>query len=224
MAEPRQLAVDSAVAPAGILRGHPQHQLPDGRPGRWPTAAAGHGPAAADQIPMPAQHRVRGEEQPRPAAAANQPAQRRLHGPIGPGRPQSSDLPAQHRQLMTQDEDLRVLRRAAADQQAEQAHRPTQDQVQQSESHESAIMPHRLRQRTTRSEPTEDIVGTHRVATVGADRAPHVAPIGWATTPLGWAHDAAQPSSSRISLASARGGRAPSRFAAWPRPSIPQRR
>jgi hypothetical protein len=56
-----------------------------------------------------------------------------------------------------------------------------------------------------------------RVATVGADRAPHVAPIGWA-------HDAAQPSSSRISLASARGGRAPSKFAAWPRPSVPQRR
>ena len=131
MAEPGQLAVDSAVTPAGVVRGHPQHQLPDARPGQWPTAAARNGPAAADQIPMPAQHRIRGHEQPRPAAARNQhnatctarSAQR------GPG---SGDLPAQHRQLVAQNEDLRLLRRAAAGQQAKPVHRRRQDQVQQS--------------------------------------------------------------------------------------------
>ena len=71
-------------------------------------------------------------------------------------------MPAQHGQLMAQDEDLRVLRRAAAGDQAESTHRPTQDQVQQSERHEPAIMPDALRQRTARSDRMDDILGTHR--------------------------------------------------------------
>jgi hypothetical protein len=121
------------------------------------------GTAAADQVPMPAQHRLRRDEQPRPSAARNQPARCGLHSPVCPRRPRSGDLPAQHGQLMAQDEDLRVLRRAAAGDQAEPTHRSTQDQVQQSERHEPAIMPDALRQRTARSDRMDDILGTHRL-------------------------------------------------------------
>jgi len=62
VAEPDQFAMNSSGAPAGILRGHPQHQLPDGGPGRRPAAAARNRPPAADQIAMPAQHRLRRDE------------------------------------------------------------------------------------------------------------------------------------------------------------------
>jgi hypothetical protein len=107
--EPGQFAVDPAVAPAGVVRGHPQHQLPDGRSGRWPAAAAGDGPAAADQVAVPAKDRVGGDEQPGPAAAWDESAQRGLDGPVGPGWAGSGDLPAEHRELVAQEEDFGVL-------------------------------------------------------------------------------------------------------------------
>jgi hypothetical protein len=132
VAEPDQLAVDPPVTPAGVVRGHPQHQLPDGRAGRRPPAAPGDAPAAADQVAMPAQHRLRAHEQPRPAPGGNQPAQRRLQRPIGPRRPRPGDLPTQHRQLMTQQEDFGRLRAVAAGEQPQPAHHRPDNQVQQS--------------------------------------------------------------------------------------------
>ena len=132
MAEPDQLAMDPPVTPAGILGGHPQHQLLEARTGWWPAAATRNAPAAADQVAMPAQHGLRRHEQPGPATAGYQPAQRRLQRWVGPARPGSGDLPPKHRQLMAQQEDLSLLGRLAASEQAQPAHHRPDDQVQQS--------------------------------------------------------------------------------------------
>jgi len=59
IAEAAELAVDAAVAPSRVLLGHPQDQLAElGRHGRTATPVW-VGPAAPDQIPMPAQQRGR---------------------------------------------------------------------------------------------------------------------------------------------------------------------
>ena len=162
MAEPDQRAVEATISPAWVVRGQPQHQLSGDRPGRWSGAASRHGPAAADQVRMPAQHRLRRDEQPRPAAAGDEPAQRRLQRPVGPRRPRSGDLPAQHRQLVTKNEDLRVLGGAAAGEQAEPVHRRPDDQVQQSWSHQLTIMPDCSGRRTSRPDRADEVLGTHR--------------------------------------------------------------
>ena len=63
---------------------------------------------------------------------------------------------------MAQDENFGVLGCATAGEQAEPAdHRP-QDQVEESQGHEHAIMPDRLHQRTSRSQAADEVVGTHR--------------------------------------------------------------
>ena len=139
VAEPGQLAGDSSAAQPDCLR-----------PSAAPTAGSsaglvadrrgGTGPAAPNQIAVPAQHRVGRDEQPRPAAARNQPAQGRLQRPVRPGRLWSGDRPAQHGQLVAQNEDLDVLRDRSAGEQAEPVHEP-------------AIMPDRFRWRTATSGP-----------------------------------------------------------------------
>ena len=56
VAEADQLALDASVAPGGILPGHPQHQGPDGlRDGRSAWLSARVGPAAGDELGVPAQ-------------------------------------------------------------------------------------------------------------------------------------------------------------------------
>jgi hypothetical protein len=62
---------------------------------------------------------------------------------------------------VAQDKDLRLLGRVAAGQHVEPLHRAAQDQVQQSESHEPAIMPDRLHRRTTTSDSLDQVFGTH---------------------------------------------------------------
>ena len=58
MAEADQLTLNPSVAPAGILPGHPQHEGPDRRCGggsAW--RSVGIGPAASDELVVPAQQR-----------------------------------------------------------------------------------------------------------------------------------------------------------------------
>src|SRR2546422_930788 len=94
-----------------------------------------------DQVAVPAQHGLVGDEQPGPAAAWDEPAQRGLDCPVGQAGTGSGDLPAQDRELVAQDEDFGVLRRATAGEQAEPAdHRP-QDQVEESQGHEPRSCP-----------------------------------------------------------------------------------
>jgi hypothetical protein len=58
MAEADQLALNSSVAPAGILAGHPKHQDSDRWWSGWSAwSSAGVGPAAGDELGVPAQQR-----------------------------------------------------------------------------------------------------------------------------------------------------------------------
>ena len=67
-----QLAVDPAVAPFGVVAGQPEDEGPDIRAGGRAAGLGAHGlrcPAAADDVVVPAQDRVRGDQQPQPVAA-----------------------------------------------------------------------------------------------------------------------------------------------------------
>jgi hypothetical protein len=71
-AQPGQFPVDPAIAPAGVLAGQPQDQGPDVPAGSWPAGLAllgPGGPSAADDVVMPAQDRVRGDQQSQPVAS-----------------------------------------------------------------------------------------------------------------------------------------------------------
>jgi hypothetical protein len=56
-------------------------------------------PAASDQILMPAQQRLRLDEQPVPARAVQQSGESGQDGPVGPVEPRSGHLLAQHQQF-----------------------------------------------------------------------------------------------------------------------------
>ena len=86
MAEADQLALDAPVAPAGILAGHPQYEGPDRRCGGWSAwSSVRVGPAAGDELGVPAQQRS-GRHQPQLAQRGRQqPAQRAEHGAVEPG-------------------------------------------------------------------------------------------------------------------------------------------
>jgi hypothetical protein len=56
MAESDQLTLDPSVAPAGILAGHLQHEVPDRRCGGWSAwSSVRVGPTAGDELVVPAQ-------------------------------------------------------------------------------------------------------------------------------------------------------------------------
>jgi hypothetical protein len=56
MAEADELAVDAALAPAGILLGHPQHERPHGLSDGWSAGVSSWvGPAAGHELGVPAE-------------------------------------------------------------------------------------------------------------------------------------------------------------------------
>lgn len=64
--EDEEFAVDTPVAPAGVLSSQTQHQGADRSEGSWPSGPAGPGPLgvpAGDQVTVPALHRVRAHQQ-----------------------------------------------------------------------------------------------------------------------------------------------------------------
>ena len=110
--QPGQFPVNPAVPPAGVLAGQPEDQGLDVPAGSWPAGLAAQGPggpAAADDIAVPAQDRVRGNQQMQPVAAGF-----RYHGeqgrqkrPVRPVQPRAARLPPlQDSELMAQDQDL----------------------------------------------------------------------------------------------------------------------
>ena len=56
MAESDQLTLDAPVAPAGVLAGHLQHEVPDSRCGGWSAwSSVRVAPVAGDELVVPAQ-------------------------------------------------------------------------------------------------------------------------------------------------------------------------
>jgi len=75
-----QLALDADAAPPGVIPGHLQDQLLELRIQTWSTWASAipeGGPFPTHQLPMPAQHRLRLNQQPSPRSTVDQPAQSR---------------------------------------------------------------------------------------------------------------------------------------------------
>jgi len=102
--------MDSAVPPVAVLAGQPEDQGPDGRP-VVPRSGPG-GPSAAGDAAMPAQDRVRGDQQMLLMAAGfrDQGEQRRQERPVRPFQFRAARLlPRQEGELVAQDNDLRGL-------------------------------------------------------------------------------------------------------------------
>jgi hypothetical protein len=129
VAQPGQFALDAPMPPTWIVPGQPQHQIPD-RPGRpRPSAPAARiGPAAADQVPMPAQQRLRRHREDTPPAAWQQ-------QPIPTPMLRPGYLPAQHRQLMPQHQNLDLLARLRPAEQDCQLQQPPNHQIDHGQDH-----------------------------------------------------------------------------------------
>ena len=82
-AEPEQLALDALVAPPRVLPGQADDQLLQHLIKRWSSRPAVRvGPRPGDQPPVPAQQRLRPDEETRPAASRQHPASRGQEGPV----------------------------------------------------------------------------------------------------------------------------------------------
>ena len=138
--EAGELAADPPVAPGRVVAGHLHRGPADRRAGaRASWCPAPVGPAALNQLGVPAQERARGDDQGQLAAArgGRPPGQGGQDRPVGPRQPGCSDLALQDGDLVAQHQDLGVLDVVGARQQRQPAAQPQEDQVQQAEGHKS---------------------------------------------------------------------------------------
>jgi hypothetical protein len=75
------------------------------------------GPGAGHEPPVPAQQRLGRDEEARPTGPGEHPADRGEQGPVAGPEFGSCALAAEHRELMPQDEDLKVLGSVTASEQ-----------------------------------------------------------------------------------------------------------
>ena len=124
--------MDATVPPGRVLPGQPEHQPAElGRQSRAATLVR-VAPAASDQASMPAQQRFGLDEQPAPGRAGQQPREPSQHGSVGPVHPRPGYLASQHHDLVTQHEQLSVLRGRTPRQQRKPPQCLTEQQIQQS--------------------------------------------------------------------------------------------
>ena len=140
-AQAEQLALDPPVTPARVLPGHLLNQHCDPRIHGRPAAAAGIGPAPADQPPVPAQQRVRRDQPAHPQWPGEKPGQRGEHCPVGPIQLRLGILPLQHRHLLAQHQQLGVLGSCRAREQHHPASHADEEQVQNPYSHKPVMLP-----------------------------------------------------------------------------------
>jgi hypothetical protein len=115
---------NAAVAPIRILATEPKDQLPPRRVERRPARLRVRvGPAAGDELPVPAQQRLRPDAEVRLDLPGQPAAQRRQQRAVSPLQRRPRCLPAQDRQLMPQNQDLQPLRAAPT---RKQPHQPKQ--------------------------------------------------------------------------------------------------
>ena len=152
VAESDELALDASVAPGGILSGHPQHQGPDRLRGGWAAGLSSRvGPAAGDEVGVPAQQGS-GRHEPQPAQTrGQQPAQRAEDGAVEPGQRRAWVVSAQHGDLVTEHQDLDVLGCVGSGEQRQPAQHAGEQQVGESEGHSERSCCAGLRTVTARS-------------------------------------------------------------------------
>jgi hypothetical protein len=97
-------------------------------------SAARIGPALPDQVSTPAQQSPRGDDQAQLAeiASGQEPGQRGQNRPVGSAQPRGLHLALEHGDLVTQDQELRILVTVGAGKQREPAEHPQCCQIGES--------------------------------------------------------------------------------------------
>ena len=130
-----QLSVDPTLAPTAILPRPSQDQGPDG-------PLRKRGPGSPQQIPVPAQHRLRRDDQTdtRQAAMREQPGQQHQPRTIGPGQltSQARITTLRDSKLMTQHQNLYAPRRQIPPSQPQPCEHPGHDQIDQLQPQDTA--------------------------------------------------------------------------------------
>jgi hypothetical protein len=109
-AEALEFPLDPLVAPARVLPGQADDQLLHVIVQRWSSGLMVRvRPGAGDQAAVPAQQRLRPDEEAGPAAPGQDAADRGEQRPVGGLELGPRRLAAQHRELVAQDEDFQLL-------------------------------------------------------------------------------------------------------------------
>ena len=136
VAEAAQLALDPDHAPAGVVPGQLDDQLGQRAGQRRASRGPGLGPFLRDHAAVPAQQRSRADDPARPQRPGQDPGQRGEHRPIRPVHPRPWVAAAQHRHLVTQDQDLGVLRRRRPSRQRKPQQQRGQGAIDQANQHD----------------------------------------------------------------------------------------
>jgi len=114
-------------------------------------------------MPQPADRAKSQLRDPAPSSEAVQ-GQRRQDRPVGPVRLRAGDLSPQHRDLMTENHDLRILGRLAGGQQHPPAKDPDHDQVEQAKGHRPRSCRNQLIRPNRRSQYLRRVLRRYRHA------------------------------------------------------------
>lgn len=129
-ADALELADDPLVSPVRVLSGETQDQLTERalkrRSPRFPMCVR---PAARDKLAMPAQQCVRFHREVPPSRPRHCATERSEQRPISTGQPRPASPPAQHGHLMTQEQDLELLRATGPRQQPHQREQVPRHQI-----------------------------------------------------------------------------------------------
>ena len=144
VAEAGEFAVDASVSPGRVLGGqaHDQGAQAGGDGGSTGPDGLG-GPAAGDELAVPAQDGGRGDEQPEASAVGEQSGEGGDQGAVGPAHPRARCASLEHGELVAQDQDLDVLGGVGSGAQHDPAEELGEHLVDQSQRHQR-IMPGHL--------------------------------------------------------------------------------
>jgi hypothetical protein len=162
VAEADGVAVDASVSPGGVLGGQAEDQgAQAGGDGGSTGSGRLRGPAAGDQLAVPALDGGRGDEQTVASAGGEQSGERGDEGAVGPRRPRAWRASLENGELVAQDQDLDLLARVGPGVQHHPAQELGEHLVDQPQRHQR-IMPGTWRGRTSRSRAVRTVSGTHR--------------------------------------------------------------
>jgi len=135
IAQPHQLAMHPARAPAGILPAEPKHHLAHLVADRRTASSVRISPLSRYQTTMPSQQRARRDDPRHPHMSRQESRQRGQHRPIRPVQPRPTNLPTQHRDLMTQDQQLSDHRGITARKYSQPPEQPNRNQIHEPKTH-----------------------------------------------------------------------------------------
>jgi hypothetical protein len=157
--ELQQLTLNTNVAPARVLPRQPPDQAARlGRKRRTSGPATATSPTSLKQCPVPAAKRLRTDRKAGPSLGREQAANRSEQGSVNGRVPRPLPAAPEDRQLVAQDDDLKLPLTTAA---GEHAHEEAKESVQQTRQHDAQSEPARPRSPTQRSRPESNFFTPH---------------------------------------------------------------